>query len=89
MSKFQDQEGNVYFVDTAKNLFLVQDSEGNSLQKLINPSKDSILTVEQHTEVFLAQSGCKPLSFVTGHVPNFEFGWGDNKVVVQTGLKAW
>lgn len=87
--KYTDQEGNVYLVDTANNLFLVQDSEGNRKQKLIAPHKSSILTVAEHTELFLAQNGCKPLSLATGHVPEFEYGWGEGLVKVRTGKKAW
>ncbi|WZE63543.1 hypothetical protein PANI_CDS0023 [Maribacter phage Panino] len=83
--RFTDAQGNNITVDTGKNLF----KNG----KCINPTTNSLLndttSVADYTEKFLGQEGVEPLSLVVGHVPNFEYGYGDNKVIVETGQKEW
>ena len=80
MSNFIDSNGIVYRTDAGANLFIGK--------KVVNPNKDSELTVRENTEQFINREDVKPLSFVTGHVPNFEHGYGDNKVIVNTGKEA-
>lgn len=85
MSGFIDSQGNNIKVDAGKNLF----KNG----KCINPKTTSLLndttSVADYTEKYLGQEDIKPLSFVVGHVPKFEYGYGDNKEYVSTGQKAW
>lgn len=81
MTRFTDEEGNIYTVDAGKNLF----RNG----KVFNPHKADKSTVKDATEAFINRVDIKPLSFAVGHVPNFEFGYGDNRQVVSTGHKAW
>jgi hypothetical protein len=80
MSKYTNA-GEVFTVDNGGNVF-----RGN---KLDNPMKDSSLTVQENARLFTSLDETKPLSLVVGHVPNFEYGYGENRVVVNTGKKAW
>lgn len=78
MSKFIDDNGTVHNLDAGNNHFI------NG--KCVNPKS---FEDKEIGETLNDYEGVKSLSLVVGHVPNFEYGYGENKVVVNTGEKAW
>jgi len=84
MAKYNTESGNQLRIDVGNNTFI----DG----KCVNPLKDSTISL---TERALAELSFEPVEKIeekvvaTGHVPNFTYGQGDDKVYVNTGHKAW
>jgi len=77
MQRHIDELGNVYRADVTGNLY--------KNDKLINPFDDQEISVLDNAVAFFeSRTDLVPLSLVTGHVSKFTFGYGDNKVTVNT-----
>ena len=76
MSKFIDKEGNLHTLDKANNHFI------NG--KVVNPKSYENKEIGETIEDYEVE----PVLLVTGHVSKFEYGYGIDKVVVDTGKKS-
>ncbi len=77
MNRFIDVLGDVHTIDQGGNHFI------NG--KLVNPKSYESRDIGDTLNEYVVE----PYPLAVGHVPSFEYGYGDNKVIVNTGQTAW
>lgn len=86
MKKYTNKEGDTITLDNANNLFMNN--------KCLNPLRSSKYSIEEQNTSVIAVAITELTPKVNkveaiGHVPNFTYGQGDDKVTINTGQKAW
>ena len=88
MAKFRNAQGYKVTIDKGNNIFFED--------KCMNPSKEDPTDWQAFNQDMVTKGiedgNLTPIpegAVITGHVANFSYGYGEDKVTVNTGYKSW